>query len=80
MTMIRHGACGAEWTGTTNGHCSGCHLTFSRGSFDKHQRMRDGKNVCLAPEEVGLVGHTMPWGTLWRMPADPDRDWSGQKV
>lgn len=31
-------------------HCAGCHQTFSGvSSFDLHQRLDDGKVVCLSP-------------------------------
>lgn len=63
--MITHGRCGKSWTGATNGHCSGCHETFSRGAFDKHQRIRDGVVTCSTE---GLVAHEQPWGTLWKLP------------
>jgi hypothetical protein len=47
-----HGSCGKSWlqVGNQTGHCGGCHLTFSSGrAFDRHQRMEDGRSVCLSP-------------------------------
>jgi hypothetical protein len=61
-----HGPCGNWWTGATTSHCSGCHNTFSKGAFDKHQRMTNGQNICLNPTEADLTAHNKPWGTLWR--------------
>ena len=47
-----HGECGKAWlqVGNRTSHCSGCHETFSSlRAFDMHQRIKDGKNVCLPP-------------------------------
>lgn len=47
-----HGACGKSWlqVGEQTSHCGGCHLTFSGlRSFDMHQRMIEGRSVCLSP-------------------------------
>jgi hypothetical protein len=53
--IATHGECGAEWqqSGNKTGHCSGCHRTFSGiSTFDAHQRIVDGRNVCLDPAEL----------------------------
>jgi hypothetical protein len=63
--LIRHGACGRGWSGVTNGHCSGCHETFSRGAFDRHQRIGAGVVTCSTD---GLMAHPKPWGVLWSLP------------
>lgn len=50
--LTYHGACGKSWlqVGNQTGHCGGCHLTFSGlGAFERHQRMIDGRSVCLSP-------------------------------
>jgi hypothetical protein len=44
--------CGTRWhqAGNKTGHCGGCHRTFSgTRTFDAHQTLRDGKNVCADP-------------------------------
>jgi hypothetical protein len=64
--VIRHGACGKEWTGATRGHCSGCHETFTSGAFDRHFTHDHGQTVCNPPATRGLIAHQEPWGTLWR--------------
>lgn len=66
--LIRHGACGRGWTGSSRGHCSGCHETFTAGAFDKHQRQGGERTVCLSPAAAGLVARAEPWGTLWALP------------
>ncbi|GAB3251722.1 FDXHR family putative zinc-binding protein [Kineosporia babensis] len=66
--LIYHGACGKSWTGLTRAHCSGCHATMVNSAFDKHQRIRGGRVVCLPPAEVGLVAREKSWGVLWGMP------------
>jgi hypothetical protein len=47
--------CGTRWRqiGNKTGHCGGCHRTFSSlTTFDAHQTMRHGKNVCTDPAEL----------------------------
>lgn len=44
--------CGTRWQqiGNQTGHCSACHHTFaSLDAFDAHQRMVNGKSVCVDP-------------------------------
>lgn len=44
--------CATTWhqAGNRTGHCSGCHRTFSGvTTFDAHQRIVNGRNVCLDP-------------------------------
>lgn len=62
---IRHGQCGKWWTGASNGHCGKCHRVFSRGAFDKHQRIKSGVITCSV---AGLSPHPYPWGLLWTLP------------
>ena len=50
--LTYHGACGKSWlqVGNRTSHCGGCHLTFSSShAFDMHQRMDNGRSVCLSP-------------------------------
>lgn len=47
--------CGARWVQSGNrvGHCAACHVTISGiGAFDRHQTLRDGKNVCRHPSTI----------------------------
>jgi hypothetical protein len=68
--LLRHGVCGSVWSGAGAAHCGACHVTFSSlTAFDRHQRAADGRLVCVAPAEVGLVGAERPWGVLWSLPA-----------
>jgi hypothetical protein len=50
--LTYHGACGKSWLQIADrtSHCGGCHLTFSGlRAFDLHQRIENGRSVCLSP-------------------------------
>ncbi|MEH0542962.1 hypothetical protein QA802_07735 [Streptomyces sp. B21-105] len=70
---IRHGQCGAWWTGAERSHCGGCHLTYSSlTSFERHRK--GGR--CNDPASVGLVARQKPYGELWGLPG-PDGGYAG---
>jgi hypothetical protein len=74
--------CGARWhqAGNLTGHCAACHRTFSGiSTFDAHQRITNGKSVCVDPATLtsGTTGkprfktYTDPVGaTVWRSAKD----------
>jgi hypothetical protein len=70
---IRHGECGAWWTGPSRSHCGavGCHRTFSgESAADRHRVGTPGVDRrCVDPAAVGLVARVMPFGVLWSWPA-----------
>jgi hypothetical protein len=54
------GGCDVRWhqRGNQTGHCSGCHRTFQGVStFDAHQRLVDGRSVCLDPQDILTGGN-----------------------
>lgn len=70
MSVATCGGCKARWhqAGNRTGHCSGCHRTFSGvTTFDAHQRMDDGRNVCLDPATLT----TKAGEPRFRLCADP---------
>jgi hypothetical protein len=70
--MIRHGACGKEWKGSSAAHCSNCHETFSGDTlFDAHWYTRnDGIRDCRrAGDGSDFWAGKRLVGGVWRWPA-----------
>lgn len=76
--------CDTTWQqlGNQAGHCSGCHRTFaSLDAFDAHQRIRDGRNVCLDPATLTSEDGKPRWktrtdragATVWQSAREFDR-------
>jgi hypothetical protein len=82
--------CGARWhqAGNRTGHCAACHRTFSGiTTFDAHQRMADGRSICLDPSDLTIKATGGPrfktfidteGAEVWRSAADrPDDTYGG---
>lgn len=53
---IVHGACGAEWSGISRAHCSGCCETFDTVPlFEQHRDSRGPRGTCKPPAALGAT-------------------------
>jgi hypothetical protein len=69
--------CNCTWTGLSTCHCAGCHRTFtSVTAFDMHQRIQDGRNVCLDPAVMRKGDGTFVMAVLRKTP-DGQPVWGG---